>query len=390
MPDRGTGFVLIVEVDLAVLSGVVEHVLLPVTADGAYRDRQGSLTLEDGAVVTAMQVEPHIARFVGRERAVDVGWGTRRARCLAEHLHPHMLAVDPDHRGAVGVVGGMEIHLAGEEPVVPNCFMRQSVATLHQGRAQRRAVDRQICRGHEGHGRIDHRVREKRDEFRRHRIPGGPGERGEKAAVEVAAAPGCAFGEAVLRSELEQVWIGLPGDPRKQAVEQNERLVAIAGDRHPAEAVAFPHLGPAPLVGMAVPVAKEDIQQPRAEELLRVHLVARLLLGALDDVDGACDLERARKGPRRVIVLVRPLFDEAECAGKRSAELTQSRVVGEVDELRNAVQDAGGIRERGDHDRGRRMEGADLVLRDFRGDRRLEVGRHPPGGVLVDRPEGVL
>ena len=53
------------------------------------------------------------------------GRTARGARRLAEHLHPHLLSIDPDDGGAVGVVGGMQVHLAGEQPVVSIGLVRE-------------------------------------------------------------------------------------------------------------------------------------------------------------------------------------------------------------------------------------------------------------------------
>ena len=112
MPDRRARAAFIVEVDLAVLAGIIEHVLA-LAADGAYRDRHRSLALEDRAVVVAMQVEPDVARLARGEGAIDVRRRTGGTRCFAEHLHLHMLPIHANHRGAVGVVGGVQVHLAG-------------------------------------------------------------------------------------------------------------------------------------------------------------------------------------------------------------------------------------------------------------------------------------
>ena len=141
---------------------------------------------------------------------------------------------------------------------------------------------------------------------------------------------------------------------------------------------------------MAIPVTQEHVEKSGAEELLRVHEVARLLLDDVVQVVGADDIERPREREGRIVVVIRPLLDESEHSGVLRAKLPEARVIGKHDHFRVAVEHARRFGKGRRHRGAGRMCCTDLVLGDAGRQRPLEIGWEQLGCILVDRAEGIL
>ena len=124
------------------------------------------------------------------------------------------------------------------------------------------------------HRPVDHRVRQAGLEGRRHRVPHGLLEIGQHAAIQRSPVPRQTHEVRVAIAEAHDVGVVIARDPWEQAVQPRKRLVPVARDRPPDVNGVLVESSPAPLVRVAVPVADQDVDQPRREERPRVHAMA--------------------------------------------------------------------------------------------------------------------
>ena len=150
--------------------------------------------------------------------------------------------------------------------------------------------------------------------------------------------------------------------------------------------------GPAPLVLVAIPISDENVHQPRGQEGAGIDPVARIALEVLEQLFRPRQLDRA--GETHVVVggLGGALLDHSEQeAWSDTVEPSQPRVRrGQLRKLRFGVEDARRPEQRGDHERGAGMRGADLVLNHVLGERRTQLRGQGERGILVNGPEHVL
>ncbi len=167
-----------------------------------------------------------------------------------------------------------------------------------------------------------------------------------------------------------------------------ESLIAIVRDRHPLRPVR--ELRPSPLVAVAVPVADQDVQEPRLEEGARVGPFPRIGRDALVERLVVEDLERAvesgavRGGPGGELV---ELADEAR---ELLSEFAQGGIVRHDHQPLRAVEDSGRVHELVGHEEGRRLVGRDLILHEIARPCVTQLLGKDARGVLVDRTEGVV
>ena len=168
-----------------------------------------------------------------------------------------------------------------------------------------------------------------------------------------------------------------------------ERLIAVVRNRLPLRPVR--ELRPAPLVAVPVPIADEDVEEPRLQEGARVGLLPRIGGQALVERLVIEDLLRAlearaavRRPPHGVLV------ELADQAREVLAELAQPRVVRHHDQALRAVQDARRGHQLVGHEERRGLVGRDLVLHQRPGPGVAQLLGKDAGGVLVDGAERVI
>src|SRR2546430_14959616 len=111
----------------------------------------------------------------------------------------------------------------------------------------------------------------------------------------------------------------------EQACQPRKGLVPVTRDRPPDVNPGLVESGPAPLLGVAVPIADEDVDQARRKQRARIRAVARVRCEMVPHLLGARD----PLGPREPDFLVRihrgTLLQQSEHLlerGKRSEEHT--------------------------------------------------------------------
>ena len=148
--------------------------------------------------------------------------------------------------------------------------------------------------------------------------------------------------------------------------------------------------GPAPLIGVAVPVTQIDVHQAGGEVGARIHPIIGALAQLLEQPLGADDVGRAGEA-RRVVGLLRPLLDRPQHPAELRRELAQpGRVWRHDHQARLGMEDAGGLEDRGHDERPRGVRRAGLVAHDVGRGGLAQLGGQRPGGILVHRAEAVL
>ena len=132
---------------------------------------------------------------------------------------------------------------------------------------------------------------------------------------------------------------------------------------------------------MPIPVADEHVDEAGAQVVARIDLVLRARLEPDEDVQRALEIVDAH------LASLVPLFQQAEHACERLAELAQLRVVRHHRQLRVGMHHAGGVEQWIDHERPSGVDGAGQVLEDVAEDRRSRIGVQQARHVLVDGAE---
>ena len=288
------------------------------------------------------------------------------------HGHVHLAVAQAPGVDLLALVGQVDVHAPGHVLVVPRRDLGQCIAPRLELIHEPRAVDGVPLGRHLPDGVLDRGVRELALEILRRAHEVFPAEADQEAPILLGAVVGQPADVRVLRAELLEA--GIPPPPRVQrhALIARERLVAVLGDRDP-ERVAR-HLRPAPLLPVPVPVAHEDVHEPRLEEGLRVGHVAfsrfQLLVerGVIDDLGGA------REAGDGALRRLRVDAEDADGAGEVLAELAEGGIVGKDDEPPLRDGDPHRLEDpAGDH-LARRMLGRHLVVQELRDDGVLQRG----------------
>ena len=217
------------------------------------------------------------------EGAIDVRRAAGGARLLAEYLHPDMIAVQPDHGGAVGVSVACR-------STWPASSLLVAVGFFARSRLRRAAVSARCACLAPFMARYSGGMRATAEsitasvnsggQLRRHRVPCGSRERCSGIDGRVAAIPGgtrhrLAVSSGLNLTSCERSVARQPEGAPSKRTKAWSRSRGIGIQRKPSSSVL--HFGPAPLVAMAIPVPEIDAKEAGPEELLRVHEVARLL-----------------------------------------------------------------------------------------------------------------
>jgi len=205
----------------------------------------------------------------------------------------------------------------------------QEVAT-RGGESWRQPVDRII----------DHRVGEIFLERRGHGVPDGAGKLRQEASVERAAVPREPEQIVVVAAKADELRVRVhePGERPHEPVELHERPVAVARNRLPSIRRRAADACPTPLIGMAVPVPDEHVEEPSGEKRACVHGLVRMLRNALEQLFRAHHLHHAGALGGRVFRIVSGTqLDQSEHARELLPELAEARVVRHDDQLRRHV-----------------------------------------------------
>src|SRR2546426_11465816 len=107
------------------------------------------------------------------------------------------------------------------------------------------------------------------------RVPHRTLEIGQKASVEILGPPTQPVDAAVVVTEPPQIRVADAREPRQETVEARERFVAVARDRPPHVAFRCVEARPPPLIGMAIAVTEQEVEQARREERAGIHPLTR-------------------------------------------------------------------------------------------------------------------
>ena len=282
----------------------------------------------------------------------------------------------------------VDVHAIRKVLVVDRRHRGQRVPPSLEGQDQAGTVEAVPLGGHRAGRALDRFVRDLSLERLRRLDEVVPGQAHEQASVLLPAVGGEARDTGVLRGEPLEARVTRAGDVQDEAFVAGEGLVAVLGDGLPEGAAG--KLRPAPLLAVAVPVAHEDIEQPRLEQRAVVGPIALPRLEALVQLRVVDDLG----DPAEAGVLVR---DRARVLGERAdgpreglLELPQRRVVGHDHEPPGRAGDSGRVaQDPHDHLAGRVLA-RHLVLEHPLHDRAPQVFLEQLSGVLVDAAERVV
>ena len=363
----------------------------PASADHANENAVPDRAPNHDVVRSTVQMQPDLLRLGAIEGPGEI----RGRQTGAPHLRPAVqvdgdaLVVQALDRGDVGLVGGVDVGVVGEQCVQSQRGRRQRVAPPFEVARQLRAIQAVVLGRQLPHRRVDDAVGEACLQRPGRRVPHGSPEVAEQPAVEILSAPAQPIHAAVIGTEPDELGVRAPGQPRQQPVETGERFIAIPRDRAPHVVVALFEPRPAPLVGVAVAVGEIEIDQARGEICARVHTMAGAMLQVLEQPGRSHNVARAAEPWLATLAFVGALLDEPEHPREGGAELAQPRVVRHHQQVRRRVQHAGRVEQGSCHQRGGGVQHAELILEDALGHRGLEV-RRQPGGPLVDRAEYIL
>src|SRR2546422_882155 len=158
------------------------------------------------------------------------------------------------------------------------------------------------------------------------RVPHRTLEIGQKASVEILGPPTQPVDAAVVVTETHQVRVADAREPRQETVEARERFVAVARDRPPHVAFRCVEARPPPLIGMAIAVTEQEVEQARREERAGIHPLTRAAPSQVQQAVRARDLARACEPARTARSLARALLEDPQHAGELWAEVAEARI----------------------------------------------------------------
>src|SRR5690606_9325154 len=209
----------------------------------------------------------------------------------------------------------------------------------------------------------------------------------EQPSIEEVTAVGEGLDLRDRLAKLDELRVERPEASSQEAIGMDERPVAIARNRTVHLVALLAEAREAPLVRAAVGVADPEVDQPRTQELFRIHPVSARLLEVVQNVFRILDL-RGPGEPRRVIgAFVRLQLNLAQHARERLPELAQSRVVRHDIQRGLQVQDAGRLQQARHDDMTGGMETADLILDQATQEGAVQLARQSLLRKLVDRAE---
>ena len=359
--------------------GVVEHVVAG-PAHHAQLDVRRGRAVRDRPVVPALQEDAHFVRLLRVEVPAEVGAALARTppgRASRRAGAPPPGCPRGRSRAARPPPPGSRRSAAR-----PGAAARAAALIL---RASRGAVDRVAARAASAGPPVDDRVGQRRLEVARRLLPLGPREARQEAPVHEPGLPGEAEDARILLVELHQARCAGTDDVQDQPVEVHERQVAVLRYRHPATRCAV--LAEVPLVLVAVVVADQQVEEAGMDERHGVELLARVLVHRLPQLGRLLQVGEALEagGDRRLGARI--LFERAQQARELLLELAEPGIVGQHHQQPGHDRDAGGARQRVDHQGVARVGRADLVLHDVVRDTGLQRLRQDGRGVLVERAE---
>src|SRR3989442_1401930 len=151
------------------------------------------------------------------------------------------------------------------------------------------------------------------------RVPHRTLEIGQKASVEILGPPTQPVDAAVVVTETHQIRVADAREPRQETVEARERFVAVARDRPPHVAFRCVEARPPPLIGMAIAVTEQEVEQARREERAGIHPLTRAAPSQVQQAVRARDLARFCEPARTARSLARagPPRARPSAAGRR-------------------------------------------------------------------------
>ena len=217
------------------------------------------------------------------------------------------------------------------------------------------------------------------------------GEAREQATVLVPAVEGEAADAGVAWPELLEARVAPARTVEHVAVVAREGLVAVLGKRRPQRAAR--QLRPAPLLAVPVPVAHEEVREPRAQQRPGVDGVAVARLEPLVELQVVDDLGGAHEARDGTLRRLRVLREHADGVLEVVPERAERGVVGHHDEPPGLARDPGRFEDPARDEIARRVLGRHQVVDDLRHDgrvleQRVDVVEHVRG-VLHEPAEAV-
>ena len=226
---------------------------------------------------SAPQVQANFSRLV-RVKGPAVVRGDRRAWRLPVplgngHLH---VAVRPvlDFRELVHV-GGVDIHLLGDEAVVRVGCFGQLVAAGLQTPGDPLPGGPVRVRWESPHGGLDHLVGQLALDDRRHRIPRPSVQLRQELAVHFPPVEGEPHDTGIALAETDLNRAHPPQHPHHEPVEIDERLVAVFGNRSPGATRTPRKAGPTPLPQVTILIPDHHVHQSGFQERRGIDPITR-------------------------------------------------------------------------------------------------------------------
>jgi hypothetical protein len=165
----------------------------------------------------------------------------------------------------------VHLHLAGEVLVERGGTFEKAVAAAAQVVDQPCPVTLEVLGRHAPRGPLDHLVRDLGLELAGHLHPGRALEPGQELAILLPPVPREPLHAGVVVVVVLEDGRAATREPQDEALVARERLVTVVGDGDPGRPIREPR--PTPLVAVAVPVADQDVEEPRLQEGAGVGLL---------------------------------------------------------------------------------------------------------------------
>ena len=374
----------------AVAVGLVDERIVASASDDPHTNGVGAHATNHRPIVVSTQEDADLVSLVGHENPVEVRRATRNTSGgRFPNRHPKRTVGLAFDQRVILLVGAEDVHPAAQDPIERQGGVEQPIPSVAKGVFKLSAQSLLVGRGEASHRFHDDLIGQAFLKIARHPLEVRPHQLREQVPVKGPAIPRRAEYRRIVPREAYVVGQQRAAQTDEEPVDPRQGPVPVARNGLPAHRVPLLERGPAPLVGVAVPIPYEQVHQARPQVAVAVHSVTLLVFDPLEEPLRARHPCGARKPRRAVWPLVRTDLDPSQKTAELIQELAQALVPRHDDQRGVRVQDAGRFEERSDHHRAQGEQRADLVLQDALRHSLPELRIEPPGNVLVDGPKRV-